>query len=198
MTGPPVAVEKEYPARGPLQQFPLEQSLPSTCIRCGQDKKSKLQSLYRGDWSRTLCNGCYGRLLSVYEIQAGTEPMMLSRTSWHKCSSRSSQLQMPELHCAGESTRRDPEQFLTGDSLRFLGSAEYLASTLEGQSTLEWSGAIIGLCKAAERELLARFLQPLQRGSAPEELAAEFQDPVASQRVVYGAVGERLSRVNLS
>ena len=26
-----------------------------------------------GDWSRRLCNGCYGRLLSFYEIKAGAK-----------------------------------------------------------------------------------------------------------------------------
>src|SRR5271166_3574973 len=70
---PPVPAIKTYPPRGPLQQFRLERAVPFTCFRCGQDKKSKLQSVYDGDWSRTLCNGCYGRLLSIYEVQAGTE-----------------------------------------------------------------------------------------------------------------------------
>ena len=31
---------------------------------------SKLITVYRGDWSKRLCNGCYGRLLSIYEIKA--------------------------------------------------------------------------------------------------------------------------------
>jgi hypothetical protein len=42
------------------------------CFRCGDIKKSKLITIYSGDWSRKLCNGCYGRLLSLYEIKAGT------------------------------------------------------------------------------------------------------------------------------
>jgi hypothetical protein len=31
-----------------------------------------LITVYNDDWSKRLCNGCYGRLLSVYEIKAGT------------------------------------------------------------------------------------------------------------------------------
>jgi len=31
---------------------------------------SKLITVYRGDWSKRLCNSCYGRLLSIYEIKA--------------------------------------------------------------------------------------------------------------------------------
>jgi hypothetical protein len=177
MSGPPVAVIKTYPPRGPLQQFRLEQIVPFTCARCGRDKKSKLQSLYRGDWSRPLCNGCYGRLLSLYEVQSGTEPD----------DAKAEQLAQQLVRIVSEADARDalrratysrdPEEFLTEDTLRFLGSAEYVANLLEGQSTLEWSGAIIGLCKAAERELLARFLQPLQDKCIPEELAEEFGDP---------------------
>jgi hypothetical protein len=187
MSGPPVAVIKSYHPIGPLQQFRLEQSMPFTCVRCGQNKKSKLQSLYRGDWSRTLCNGCYGRLLSLYEIQAGTDPDDVK-------AERLAQ-QLVEIVSAANARdtlrrttySRDPEKFLTTDSLRFLGSAEYVASLLEGQSTLEWSGAIIGLCKAAERELLERFLQPLQSGCVPGELADEFGDPDLGPLARWGA-----------
>src|SRR5262245_59676878 len=35
-------------------------------------KKSKLINVYSGDWSKRLCNGCHERLLSLYEIKAGT------------------------------------------------------------------------------------------------------------------------------
>jgi hypothetical protein len=33
-----------------------------------------LIAVYHRDWSTRLCNGCYGRLLSLYEIKAGTAP----------------------------------------------------------------------------------------------------------------------------
>jgi hypothetical protein len=68
----PSIVTKTYPRRGPLQQFRFAESTSFKCFRCGQTKVSKLLTVYRQDWLRKLCNGCYGRLLSLYEIKAGT------------------------------------------------------------------------------------------------------------------------------
>src|SRR3954451_8563760 len=68
----PSTVIKTYPPRGPLQQFRFSEGTAFTCLRCGEAKKSKLITVYRGDWSKRLCNGCYGRLLSLFEIKAGT------------------------------------------------------------------------------------------------------------------------------
>src|SRR3954454_24092716 len=70
----PSTIVKTYPPRGPMQQFRFAESTAFDCFRCGQAKKSKLITVYRQDWSRRLCNGCYGRLLSIYEIKAGTAP----------------------------------------------------------------------------------------------------------------------------
>src|SRR3712207_2799201 len=70
---PPAPIVKTYPRRGPLSQVRLERAMPFACFRCGREKKAKLQTLYDDDWSRLLCNGCYGRLLSIHEIAAGGE-----------------------------------------------------------------------------------------------------------------------------
>lgn len=68
----PSNVTKTYPRRGSLQQFRFAEGTAFRCFRCGGTKKSKLITVYSGDWSRKLCNGCYSRLLSLYEIKAGT------------------------------------------------------------------------------------------------------------------------------
>ncbi len=68
----PSTITKTYAPRGPLQQFRFADSVAFECFRCGNSKKSKLITVYGGDWSKRLCNGCYGRLLSLYEIKAGT------------------------------------------------------------------------------------------------------------------------------
>ena len=68
----PSTVIKTHSQRGPLQQFRFAEATSFTCFRCGEIKKSKLITVYGGDWSKRLCNGCYGRLLSLYEIKAGT------------------------------------------------------------------------------------------------------------------------------
>lgn len=69
----PSTLTKTYPKRGPLQQFRFAEGTAFNCFRCGNSKKSKLITVYSDDWSRKLCNGCYGHLLSLYEIKSGTE-----------------------------------------------------------------------------------------------------------------------------
>src|SRR5215471_10239368 len=64
-------VVKTYPQRGPLQQYRLATSTSFLCSRCGTSKTSKLVSIIEADWDRLLCNGCYGYLLSIWEIKAG-------------------------------------------------------------------------------------------------------------------------------
>ena len=67
----PSTLTKTYPQRGQLQQFRFAVATAFNCIRCGASKKSKLITVYGGDWSRRLCNGCYGEHLSLYEVKAG-------------------------------------------------------------------------------------------------------------------------------
>jgi hypothetical protein len=42
-----------------------------TCWRCGSTKTSKLVTVVDTDRQRLLCNGCYGQLLSLWEIKSG-------------------------------------------------------------------------------------------------------------------------------
>jgi hypothetical protein len=65
-------VVKTYPQRGPLQQYRLATSTSFVCFRCGTDKTSKLVSIVQADWDRLLCNGYYGRHLSIRDIKAGS------------------------------------------------------------------------------------------------------------------------------
>src|SRR5215472_10121118 len=64
---------KQYPQRGPMQQFRLESSRAFHCFRCGQDKTSRLLTVYGSDSARLLCNGCYGTLLSIFNIKKGAD-----------------------------------------------------------------------------------------------------------------------------
>lgn len=68
----PSSIVKQYPSRGPMQQFRFKEATAFRCFRCGSTKTSKLIVVYGQDWNRRLCNGCYGRLLSIYEIKSGT------------------------------------------------------------------------------------------------------------------------------
>jgi hypothetical protein len=71
MTKPLEKISKKYPQRGPFSQFRFEKSVSFNCFRCGQTKTSKLITVYNSDWDTPLCNGCYGRLLSLYDIKEG-------------------------------------------------------------------------------------------------------------------------------
>jgi transcription elongation factor Elf1 len=82
MTKPLEKITKEYPKRGPLSQFRFEKSISFNCFRCGQSKTSKLLTIYNSDWGKRLCNGCYGRLLSIYDIKAGQTGIDVTPTSF--------------------------------------------------------------------------------------------------------------------
>jgi hypothetical protein len=70
----PADVVKTMPARGPLQQYRLAATVTFGCSRCGTDKTSRLVTVVDGHDDRLLCNGCYGRLLSRWEVKAGDLP----------------------------------------------------------------------------------------------------------------------------
>lgn len=64
------AVVEAYPQRGPFQQFRFAELRVFNCFRCDKRTTSKLTTVYCGDWSQQLCNGCYGYLLSADLLSA--------------------------------------------------------------------------------------------------------------------------------
>ena len=172
----PSTVTKTYPARGPLQQFRFAEGTAYRCFRCGETKKSKLITVYGGDWSRRLCNGCYGRLLSLFEIKAGLQPE----------DQRVEALAEALLGTVTLDDQRNAERLLrasdrraerlTPEAVRFVATAEHVAGTLQSDARLEWSPPVIGLCKAVEAEVVSRVLRPLAMRSSGEELATDMAD----------------------
>lgn len=61
---PPEKIAKEFPKEGDLQLFRLEKLHEFQCVRCQGKKKSKMVAVQSGDWSKLLCNGCYGQAQS--------------------------------------------------------------------------------------------------------------------------------------
>jgi hypothetical protein len=61
---PPERIVREFPVQGGWQLFRPEKKHEFRCVRCRGKKTSKLMAVRSGDWSRPLCNGCYGHLLS--------------------------------------------------------------------------------------------------------------------------------------
>ena len=172
----PSNVIKTYPQRGPLQQFRFAESTAFRCFRCGAGKKSRLITIYKGGWSRRLCNGCYGRLLSVYKIKAGAK----------RDDERSEALASALIAAVAREDRREAERLyrtnekraahLTPEAVRFIATAEHVAAKLQSEPQLEWSPAVIGLCKAVEFELVNRILIPLAKSSIGADLSVDRDD----------------------
>lgn len=157
----PTEIIKIYPQRGVMQQFRITELIAFHCFRCGQSKKSRLVVVYENDWNRLLCNGCYGRLLSIYEIKAGTKPddekaadlaeVLLSLLSKDQVREAERLYQFSEKRAS----------LLSETALKFVSTSEHLSRVLESVPDLDWSPATIGLCKAVEVEIIERILIPL-------------------------------------
>lgn len=162
MTKPLENITKEYPKRGPLSQNRFEKSITFNCFRCGQPKTSKLITIYDNDWNKRLCNGCYGRLLSIYDIKAGQTEI----------DEKVEQLLDVLIKLVNDSKLRDQSvkinllsnkaKYLSPTTMRFFATSECVAETLTNEANLDWSPAIIGLCKAFELELVERLINPLK------------------------------------
>jgi hypothetical protein len=162
MSKPLEKIIKEYPPRGPLKQYRFEKSISFNCFRCGQTKVSKLLTIYNGDWSNRLCNGCYGRLLSIYEIKSGTKAL----------DEKTEELLNLLLQLANEDVVRQKSnkillkenkaKYLAPSSLRFLATSEVVAETIAKEANLDWSPAVIGICKAFEFEITDKFIHGLK------------------------------------
>ena len=169
-------VVKTYPQRGPMRQYRLAASASFRCFRCGLAKTSKLVTVFREDWNRLLCNGCYGRLLSIHRLRAGSADD----------SERADALAEQLLAFASEAEQReamellrirsDQVDHLTERSQRLLATSEYVASHLANVTDLDWSAAVVGVCKAVEVELVERLIEPLALECRDADLQGDVQD----------------------
>lgn len=183
----PRKITKTYPQRGPLQQFRLTSATAFHCFRCGSSKKSKLITVYGNDWSKQLCNGCYGRLLSLYEIKTG------AGVDDEKAEQLAEQL----LSLVSVDNRREAERLLIAsetrakrlspEALQFLATAEHLAKHLNSEPELEWSPVIVGLCKAVEAEIVNRVIRPLALKTATVDLSDDKMDKDIGRIAAYCA-----------
>ena len=183
----PSDLTKTYPQRGPLQQFRFAAATAFRCVRCGRSKKSKLIVIYGGDWSRKLCNGCYGRLLSLYDVKAGASP--IDEKAEHLTALLLSAVSTDEQRRAQEYllVSEDRSNHLSPESLRFLATTEYLAASPSSEVQLEWSPVIIGLCKAVEMEVVSRLIRPLAQLSESLDLANDKKDSDIARVAVFCA-----------
>ena len=181
----PSQATKTYPQRGPLQQFRFQAATAFRFFRCGATKKAKLITFYAGDWVKRLCNGCYGRLLSLYDVKAGagTEDQ------------RAEELAAALLSIVALSDQREAERLfraseqraatLSSEAVKFLATAEHVAAQLREDPHLEWSPAVIGLCKAVEVEVVNRLVVPLGVTVGADDLREDERDKDVGRVAAY-------------
>jgi hypothetical protein len=174
-----------------MHQFRLADLTAFHCFRCGQSKKSKLLVIYDDDRDRLLCNGCYGRLLSIYQIKSGTNSddekaaelarVLLTLYSKDQILEAERRYRLAERRA----------EILSPDAMRFIATAEFVSQALQSASDLDWSSAIIGLCKAVEIEVVERIIRPLAAHLKDVSLEADKTDKD------IGRVARFLSQPNL-
>lgn len=173
MSKPLELVIKEYPKRGPLSQFRFEKSISFSCFRCGETKISKLITIYNGNWNKRLCNGCYGGLLSIYDIKAGQTTVdekveQLLRVLIKLVDENKIREQTKKINLQSNKIN-----YLSPISIRFFATSECVAETLSKEPNLDWSPAVIGICKAFELELIERLINPLREFCKTVEFSEE-------------------------
>jgi len=172
----PSNLDKKYPSRGPLQQYRFANAISFNCFRCAQTKTAKLITIYSSNWDYKLCNGCYGRLLSIYEIKTGSlsedERVEKLAEILLKFKDAADLNYSERISCIAN----EKEKYLSAPALRFFKTAEYTASQLSHMPQLEWSPAIIGLCKAVEIEILHKLILPLAVAAKEQDLTNDKND----------------------
>lgn len=169
-----IEITKTYPPRGPLNQYRLSSATSFQCFRCSEVKKSKLVAIYRGGWDKTLCNGRYGFLLSVWEIKAGQGDEGQKTDALAELLLKIySENQIRELERLYEVSEQRAKH-VSDNTLRFVATSEHLAKQMSPD--LDWSPVVIGLCKAVETEIIVRFLRPLAKRLAGLSMSSDVQD----------------------
>ncbi|WP_327388071.1 hypothetical protein [Streptomyces sp. NBC_01207] len=149
-----------------------------TCCRCGKDKKSKLTVSIRDEWDLLLCNACYGLLLSIWEIKAGdledSERHAELTRLLHGLSGEAEVEQARTVLLARDSR----STLLSAPALTMLATAEAVADgfAVKMATELDWSAAVIGLCKAVELEAVRLICDPLRHAVSDLDLASDLAD----------------------
>lgn len=156
-------IVKKYPPVGNLQLVRYETNAPFECWRCRRTKISKLQAIVNLEVPRIICNGCYGLLLSLHEIKAKDIEPWLKANEIHDLTLKNvSAKEAAKSAEKFEARYKKYWKYLSTDSKRFLGTANYLMELLGEHDDLDFSPLIIELVKAYEFECMHGLLNPLR------------------------------------
>lgn len=171
----PAEIVKVMPPRGPLQQYRVDKACQFDCFRCGGRKTSKLITVLGENDDQLLCNGCYGRLVSLWELKSGelTEEerseAILALVGRYVTPA---QIEAARVRLARGVLFRQ----LSEPAQKALATAEAVTNSLRAATGLDWSAAVVCLCKAVEIEAVQRIAVPLQGASRDLDLSADLQD----------------------
>jgi hypothetical protein len=167
---------KTMPPRGPFQQYRLHRSLPFMCSRCGSQKVSKLHTvIHGGEQDALLCNGCYGRLVDLWDIKQGSLPE--DERDDAILALLSAAVPVADIEAAQRRLVADARhRRLTPAAQQMLATVDAVTVTLRAATGLDWSAAVIGLCKAVEVEVVRRVAEPLRAETADLDLQADLAD----------------------
>jgi hypothetical protein len=174
-----------YPQRGPLQQYRLAAATGFTCSRCGTGKTSKLVTTVQGGWDRLLCNGCYGHLLSIWEIKAGSlddESRDAALIELLVAAAPADEVTRAQARLIASAPQHGQ---LTDDAQRMLATAHAVTPALRNATGLDWSGAIVLLCKAVEIEVVHRIAEPLRLAAGGQDMTVDAKDADFSRVARY-------------
>jgi hypothetical protein len=176
MAKPAVPPIKEYPRRGSMQQFRFADRCSFACFRCGGAKVSRLLVVYSGNWDKLLCNGCYGRLLSIYDIKRGTDPSDVKAEALSKVLLELVGKDQVRETLLRMSIAENRLNYLSSQAQRFIATAQFVANTFGDRADLDWSAPVIGVCKAFELDANSALTDALRERCAGDDLRPDESD----------------------
>lgn len=183
-------IVKRYPPKHKLQLIRYDSNAPFECWRCRKTKISKLQAIVILERPRIICNACYGLLLSLAEIKAQDIEPWLKAEQIHDLTLKEVSAKMA-AEAAEKGTRRRKQywKFLSPETKRFIGTAEYLYEQMADREDLDFSPLIIELVKSFEHECIIGFVKPM-KNRATNTLQVESEVRMDCQDKDFGRMAK--------
>jgi hypothetical protein len=191
-------IVKTYPRRGPLQQFRAGATTSFVCSRCTQAKSAKLIATIGGGRTDLICNACYGYLLSVWDICVGAQEDHDRDEALLRVLSSAVTAAGIERGRVLLLTRETRATTLSPEAQTALSTAEAVgAGLVNWQATdLDWSAAIVCMCKAVEIELRRLVAEPLKQATRGADLSTDAASRDLAKMARY-CLGEPRAHIEL-